>query len=128
FRNKAKSIQKCCQALAEKFGGKVPKDPEDLVKLPGIGRKTANMILANAYGTPGIIVDTHVLRLSKRLGLSKKDKADAVAEDLAALIPKKKWALVSYQLVDHGRAVCKARKPACDTCNLESFCPKIGVS
>ena len=127
FRNKAKSIQKCCQALAEKFGGKVPKDPEDLVKLPGIGRKTANMILANAYGTPGIIVDTHVLRLSKRLGLSKKDKADAVAEDLAALIPKKKWALVSYQLVDHGRAVCKARKPACDTCTLDSFCPKIGV-
>lgn len=127
YRNKAKSVQKCCQALTEQFGGKVPKDPEALVQLPGIGRKTANMILANAYGVPGIIVDTHVLRLSKRLGLSKQDKAEAVAEDLATIIPKKKWTTVSYQLVDHGRAICKARKPACDACSLESFCPKIGV-
>lgn len=127
FRNKAKSIQKCAQALVQFHGGKVPREHETLVKLPGIGRKTAHMILANAYGIPGMIVDTHVLRVSKRLGLTHKVKPDEVEEDLAKIIPKQKQALFSYQLVDHGRALCMARKPLCDKCPLEIVCPKVGL-
>lgn len=127
YRNKAKSIQNCCRELVKKYGGKVPRELAAMVELPGIGRKTANMILANAYGRPGIIVDTHVLRVAFRLGLTKNTKPDLVEADLAKIVPRRRWISFSYQLVDHGRAICKAKGPLCSQCTLETECPKRGL-
>jgi endonuclease-3 len=122
FRNKAKSIKGCCKGLVEKHGGKVPETMEDLVKLPGIGRKTANVILGSSFGIPGIVVDTHVKRLSQRIGLTKETDPVKIEFDLMALIPKKDWIDFSHQLIWHGRRLCTARKPKCPECPLLKLC------
>src|SRR5262245_54445141 len=127
YRNKARSIIACCNALGEKYDGQVPAMVEELVPLAGVGRKTANVVLGNAFGVPGITVDTHVGRLSRRLGLTTEDDPEKVERDLMELIPKKEWTMFSHRLIFHGRQVCYARKPKCDECILNQVCPKIGV-
>jgi endonuclease-3 len=122
FRNKAKSIKGCCKGLVEKHGGEVPETMEDLVKLPGIGRKTANVVLGSSFGIPGIVVDTHVKRLSQRIGLTKETDPVKIEFDLMALIPKKDWIDFSHQLIWHGRRLCTARKPKCPECPLLKLC------
>ena len=129
FRNKAKNIQACCQVLADEHDGEVPRQLEDLIKLPGVGRKTANVVLGTAYGiASGVVVDTHVGRLSKRLGLTKHTDAVKIELDLAALLPKRHWIDFSHLLIHHGRKVCVARKPRCSACVLVKMCPQIGVT
>ena len=122
YRNKAKSINACCAALVEKHGGKVPDNMEALVRLPGIGRKTANVTLGSAFGIPGIVVDTHVKRVSQRIGLTKESDPVKIEFDLMALIPRKDWIDFSHQMIWHGRALCKARKPDCPACPLPELC------
>jgi endonuclease-3 len=128
FRNKAKNIRGCCQAIVERYGGDVPGKLEDLITLPGVGRKTANVILGNAFQTPGITVDTHVGRLSRRLGLTRQSDPVKVEFALMEIIPQHEWTTFSHGLILHGRNVCFARKPRCETCGLASLCPKIGVT
>jgi endonuclease-3 len=128
FRNKAKNIKSCCQELVERFDGQVPKDLDDLVQLPGIGRKTANVVLGTAYGlATGVVVDTHVGRISRRLGLTEHEDPVKVERDLMAQVPKKEWINFSHRLIHHGRRICKARKPDCEACGMNGFCPRIGV-
>jgi endonuclease-3 len=127
FRNKARNIIECCRAILDKHSGEVPNTLEELVQLPGVGRKTANVVLGNAFGVPGITVDTHVGRLSRRLGLTVHDDAVKVEMDLMAVIPKEEWTMFSHRMIFHGRQVCFARKPNCEGCTLNTFCPKIGV-
>lgn len=128
YKNKAKNIQACCKALVEKHGGEVPQTMEELHALAGVGRKTANVVLGTAFGIPsGVVVDTHVTRLSNRLGLTKQTDAVKIENDLAALLPQDQWIDFSHRLIWHGRRVCNARKPRCEACELESLCPKIGV-
>jgi endonuclease-3 len=122
FRNKAKSIKACCRGLVEKHDGKVPDSMEALIKLPGIGRKTANVILGSAFGIPGIVVDTHVKRLSQRIGLTKEKDPVKIEFELMALIPKKDWIDFSHELIWHGRRLCPARKPKCPQCPLRELC------
>ena len=122
FRNKAKMIRESTRKLVTRFGGKVPDRLEDLVTLPGIGRKTANVILGTAFGVPGIVVDTHVLRVSQRLELTKNTDPVRVEFDLMEIVPKKGWTDLSSLLVFHGRYICKARKPLCDQCALTPYC------
>lgn len=128
FRNKARNIQACCKILVEKHGGQVPRTMDELFPLPGIGRKTANVILGNAYGVPGITVDTHVGRLSQRMGLTKHDDPVKVERDLMEIIPTKDWTMFSHRMIFHGRQVCFARNPNCAGCLLAKDCPKIGVA
>ena len=125
FRNKTRSIKKCCATLVEKHGGVVPRTMEELTALGGVGRKTANVVLGNAYGIPGIIVDTHVLRLSKRMGLSESAKPAKVEQDLMTIVPKQEWTHFSHLLAEHGRSWCSARKPLCDGCPAAHLFPKI---
>ena len=127
FRNKARNIQACCRALLEHHGGQVPSTMDELVPLAGVGRKTANVILGNAYGVPGITVDTHVGRLSRRLGLTSHEDPVKVERDLMQLVPRKDWTMFSHRMIFHGRQVCHARKPQCSVCVLAKVCPKIGV-
>lgn len=127
FRNKAKNIKACCQTLVEQFGGEVPGKLDALVTLPGVGRKTANVVLGDAFQTPGITVDTHVGRLSRRLGLTRFRDPVKVERVLMKLLPPAEWTAVSHELILHGRQVCFARKPRCAECALNSLCPKIGV-
>ena len=128
FRNKAKSIIAASQAIEERFGGEVPKDLEALVELPGIGRKTANVVLGTAYGiASGIVVDTHVTRISRRLGLTAQKDPAKIERDLMELVPKSEWVAFSHRVIHHGRRICAARKPKCDDCPLRPFCPRIGV-
>jgi len=128
YKNKAKNIRECCQQLEQRFGGDVPKDIEQLVSLPGVGRKTANVVLGTAYGIPsGIVVDTHVARISQRLGLTQNTNPEKIEQDLMQLIPQDEWIAFGHRVIQHGRKYCTARKPACDACPLSSFCPKIGV-
>ena len=122
FRQKAKSIQQICQALVERFGGEIPPSLEGLVKLPGIGRKTANVILGNAFGIPGIVVDTHVGRVAQRLGLTTNKDPVKIEFDLMAQVPRDQWTTVSHQLIMHGRQVCSAKKPKCGQCFLRPHC------
>jgi len=122
FRNKAKSIKAFSTVLIEKFNGKVPANLKDLVSLPGIGRKTANVVLSEAFGIPGITVDTHVLRLSKLIGLSNNIDATKVEFDLMEIVPKEKWRLFSNLLILHGRAICIARRPRHQECKIVDFC------
>jgi len=122
YRNKTKSIQKCCQELVARFGGKVPRTLEDLVILPGVGRKTANVILGNAFGIPGIVVDTHVHRVSRRIGLTEKDDPVKIEFDLMEIVPKEEWTHFSNLLVWHGRKICMARKPLCEICPIRKWC------
>ncbi|MBA3484867.1 MAG: endonuclease III [Pirellulales bacterium] len=129
FRNKAKSIKACSIALVENHGGDVPQDLESLVELAGVGRKTANVVLGVAFNkATGVVVDTHVGRLSRRLGLTAHDDAVKVEADLMQLLPKKEWIGFSHRMIYHGRRVCIARKPKCDQCVMLSFCPRIGVA
>jgi endonuclease-3 len=131
YRNKAKSVQKCCQKLVTQFGGEVPKTLEELVTLPGVGRKTANVILGNAFGTPGIVVDTHVHRVSQRIGLTKKNDPVKIEFDLMEIVPKDEWTHFSNLLVWHGRRTCVAKKPLCEICPIMKLCnygsEKMGV-
>ena len=128
FHNKAKNIQKSCQDIVEKFGGKVPDTMESLVSLPGVGRKTANVVLSNAFGrNEGFVVDTHVFRLSHRLGLVNGKTPEKAEQELMQLFPQIDWAYLSHALILHGRQVCVSRKPRCVDCSLNKTCPKIGV-
>ncbi len=122
YRNKAKSIQKCCQELVARFGGEVPKTLDELVTLPGVGRKTANVVLGNAFSIPGIVVDTHVQRVSQRIGLTKNDDPVKIEFDLMEIVPKEEWTHFSNLLVWHGRRTCVARKPLCATCTIRKVC------
>jgi endonuclease III len=128
FRAKAKSLQGSGKILLEKFGGEVPREMESLRGLPGVGRKTANVVLGNAFNiTSGIVVDTHVKRLSYRLGLTSEKTPEKVENDLEKLVPRVDWILFSHWLISHGRQICKARKPLCEKCVLEGLCPQRGV-
>jgi endonuclease-3 len=123
FRAKAKSIQGCCQAIVEKHAAEVPSTLEELTQLPGVGRKTANVILGNAFDTPGLVVDTHVKRISNRLGLTTNQDPVKIEFDLMPLVPEKDWTFYSHAVIFHGRQVCAARKPLCQECNLSALCP-----
>ena len=123
FRNKAKNLKNACKIIVEKHDGKVPDTMEELLKLPGIARKSANIILYNGYGkVAGIPVDTHVKRLSARLGLSKEKDPVKIERDLMKIIPEEEWGKISYRLIDHGRKICTARKPKCEKCPLYDLC------
>ena len=123
FRNKTKSVMGASKAIIETFGGQVPRTMEEILTLPGVARKTANVVLGTAYGiASGVVVDTHVLRLSKRLDLSRNEDPKKVEQDLMKIIPQEKWIQFSHQLIWHGRRVCFARKPKCIECNMESLC------
>jgi len=123
FRNKTKSVMGASKAILEKFGGQVPRTMEEILTLPGVARKTANVVLGTAYTiTSGIVVDTHVIRLSNRLDLSRNTDPKKIEQDLMRIIPREKWIQFSHQLIWHGRRVCHARKPKCIECNLESLC------
>ncbi|MEO5987935.1 MAG: endonuclease III [Candidatus Eisenbacteria bacterium] len=129
FRQKAKSIQQACADIVALHRGQVPRTLEELTALRGVGRKTANVVLGNAYGiTSGIVVDTHVTRLSNRLGLTTEQDAVKIEFALMPLVPKESWTLFSHWLILHGRAVCNARKPHCSRCALSPHCPKLGVT
>ena len=125
YRNKAKSIQGACRLIVERFGGKVPDRMEDLVQLPGVARKTANVVLGNAFGVQaGIVVDTHVMRLSQRLGLTKQQDRDKIERDLLALVPQERWTRFGHEMIVHGRRVCTARTPKCAACPIgKALCP-----
>jgi endonuclease III len=124
FRNKAKSLIALGKALIERYGGEVPSSMEELVELPGVGRKTANVILGNAFNrNEGVVVDTHVGRLSLRLGLSRQKDPVKVEQDLMPLFPREEWAMLAHVLIFHGRRVCDARTPKCDVCSLNEICP-----
>ncbi|MBR5950515.1 MAG: endonuclease III, partial [Actinomycetaceae bacterium] len=123
FHSKAKSCQGLSQLLCENFDGRVPRTLEELVTLPGVGRKTANVVLGNAFDVPSITVDTHVGRLARRWGWTRHENPAKAEEDIARLLPQEEWTITCHRIIDHGRAVCHARKPACNTCPLADICP-----
>ena len=124
YKNKARNIKRCCQMIIEKFNGKIPKTMDELLTLPGVARKTANIVLGHGYGiVEGIAVDTHVMRLAQRLGLTKEKDRNRIERDLMEITPKRYWILLSDILILHGRKTCNARNPKCDKCSLNSICP-----
>ena len=124
FRNKAKAVIAASKAIVERHGGEVPQSMEELVALPGVGRKTANVVLSNAFRKPaGIVVDTHVSRVSARLGLTANSHPERIEQDLMQLIPQKEWTPFSHRLIEHGRTICVARKPRCSECRVNELCP-----
>jgi len=123
FRNKAANIKGACTKVIEEYDGKIPGTMDELLTLPGVGRKTANCVLGNAFGVPGVVCDTHVIRLSRRLGLSPNSDPVKLEFDLAEIIPRKNWLLFSDLLIFHGRNICKARKPDCVNCPIARYCP-----
>ena len=128
FNNKTKSIQGAAQKIVENFGGEVPHTMDELLTLNGVARKTANVVLGNAFGiASGVVVDTHVSRLSQRLGLTEEKTPEKIEKELSELVPQKNWIMFPHWLITHGRKVCNARKPKCSECVLENICPKIGV-
>ncbi|MBA2606604.1 MAG: endonuclease III [Acidobacteriota bacterium] len=128
YRNKAKSIRGACEKIIANFGGEIPQTMEQILTLNGVARKTANVVLGNAFGiASGIVVDTHVLRLSHRLGLTENFVPEKIEQDLQKLVPQKNWIMFPHWLIWHGRKICQARKPKCGECVLENICPKIGV-
>lgn len=128
YRNKARNIRDACEKIIENFGGEVPNTMDELLLLGGVARKTANVVLGNAFGiASGVVVDTHVKRLSNRLGLTKQSNPVKVENDLIKLVPEKDWIMFPHWVIWHGRAVCSARNPKCNECVLEDICPKIGV-
>ncbi len=128
FRQKANTVQTLCQALVTDFGGEVPRTMSEMLRLPGVARKTANVVFATCFNDPtGVIVDTHVARLSKRMGLSRQRKPDRIEDDLMAIIPRDEWTFFGPAMILLGRYVCKAKKPGCDGCMVEDICPKLGV-
>ena len=128
YRNKSVNIQGACKKIIEDFGGKVPDTMDELLELPGVGRKTANVVLGNAFDTPGITCDTHVIRLSRRLGLSGNTNPVKLEFDLAEIIPMRDWTMFSHLLIFHGRNICRARKPDCENCPISKFCPSANKS
>jgi endonuclease III len=129
FRNKAKNIKNCCLALVEQYAGQVPQDLHALVELPGVGRKTANVVLGTAFAIPtGVVVDTHIGRLSRRLGMTRHTDPVKVERDLMSQLPKREWIDFGHRMIAHGRRICVARKPKCDLCPLADICPRIGVA
>ncbi|SFJ69361.1 endonuclease III [Cellulomonas sp. KH9] len=127
FRAKTRAVIGIGQALVERFGGEVPRRIEDLVTLPGVGRKTANVVLGNAFGVPGITVDTHVQRLSHRLGYTTSEDPVVIEAELGALLERREWTMASHRLIFHGRRTCFARRPACGACPVAALCPSAGV-
>ena len=128
FRAKAKNVKACCAALVERHGGEVPRTMDELTALAGVGRKTANVVLGNAFGiNVGVVVDTHVQRLSRRLGITRTNTPEKIEQELMKLIPREQWALFSHWLIWHGRRRCDARKPDCAGCELAKLCPRVGV-
>jgi endonuclease-3 len=127
FRAKAKNIKTLSNKIMEEFDGDVPSNLEDLITLPGVGRKTANVVLGHAFGIPGITVDTHFGRLSRRFGWSKQNDPVKVEFEVGELIPEKEWTNLSQRMIWHGRRVCHARKPACGACPLAKLCPSYGI-
>ncbi len=127
YHQKARSIIECCQMLLQKFRGQVPQSIEELTSLPGVGRKTANILLGNAFGQQAIAVDTHVKRLAYRLGWTKSTDPDKIEFDLQKLIPQQRWTQSCHQLVFHGRQVCLAKKPLCSSCPVSHLCPRLGT-
>jgi endonuclease-3 len=128
FRNKTKSLLGMSNAVAERHGGKIPDTMDELVKLPGVGRKTANVVLGNAYDkNEGVVVDTHVGRVSKRLGLTRQTDPVKVEQDLMKLFPNDRWTMLSHLLIEHGRRICEARRPKCESCFLSDICPSSTV-
>ena len=123
YHNKAKNIKACAKMLLDQYGGEVPSDIEELVKLPGVGRKTANVIRGNIYGIPSVVVDTHVGRLARRLGLTQAEDPEKVEYDLMECIPKDHWILINLDLIALGRSICKSQKPRCAECFLRDICP-----
>jgi endonuclease-3 len=124
FRNKTKSIQGTAKMLDESFGGEVPHTMDELLELPGVARKTANVVLGNAFDVKvGVVVDTHVTRLSRRLALTSQKTAEKIEQDLIAIVPRKDWVIFSHLLIAHGRKICRARNPLCDQCVVEKLCP-----
>ncbi len=129
FRNKAKNIQAACRRIIDEFGGEIPQTMDELLTLGGVARKTANVVLGNAFGiASGVVVDTHVGRLSQRLGLTGEKTAEKIEQDLAELVPKKHWVMFPHWMIYHGRQVCNARKPDCGNCVLADICPSNTVS
>jgi len=129
YRNKAKSIQGACEKIIANFSGEIPRTMEEILTLNGVARKTANVVLGNAFGiASGVVVDTHVSRLSKRLGLTENSLPEKIETDLQNLVPKNNWIMFPHWLIWHGRKICQARKPKCGECVLENICPKIGVA
>ena len=127
FRNKAKNIQACCRKLVERHGGQVPRSMAELTQLDGVGRKTANVVLGNAFGSQeGIVVDTHVARLSHRLGLSRQNDPEKIEQELMKFVPRDLWTLFSHWLIWHGRRRCDARSPDCPNCEIKNLCPSAG--
>ncbi len=127
YHNKAKSIISCCRDIVQKFNGEVPRKLEDLTSLAGVGRKTANIILGNAFNQQAIAVDTHVKRVTHRLGWAESEDPDKIEFELMRVIPEKRWTMACHQLVFHGRKVCMAKKPKCSVCPVTKLCPKVGV-
>ncbi|MDP3972736.1 MAG: endonuclease III [Candidatus Nanopelagicales bacterium] len=126
FRNKARSIVGAAREICDKFGGRVPDRMDDLVTLPRVGRKTANVVLGNAFGVPGIAVDTHVARVSRRLGWTQAREPDRIEVDLMGLFPSSRWVGLTHRLIAHGRSCCRARNPGCGECVVASLCPSVG--
>jgi endonuclease III len=127
FRAKTKSVMGLSAALRDRFGGEVPRSLEEMITLPGVGRKTANVVLGNAYGIPGITVDTHFGRLARRFGWTKSDDPVKVEAEVGALFPPSEWVMLSHRLIWHGRRICHARKPACGVCTVADWCPSYGL-
>jgi len=128
FRNKARNLQACCRKLVEQHGGKVPRTMEELTHLDGVGRKTANVVLGNAYGiNAGIVVDTHVARLSQRLGITREKTPEKIEQELMKLVPRAQWTMFSHWLIWHGRRRCYARNPDCLNCEIKTLCPRVGL-
>ena len=126
FRNKAKNIKACCTRLVEEYDGEVPQDLDQLVQLRGVGRKTANVVLGTAFGlATGVVVDTHVTRISRRLGMAKQTDPVKIERELMDQLPRKEWVDYSHRMIHHGRKICRARKPSCDECGLNDVCPRI---
>ena len=128
FRQKTRSLKGAARAILERFGGEVPSRMEDLVTLPGVGRKTANVLLGHVFGQPGLVVDTHVRRVAHRLGLTRETDPEKIEHDLQALLAPTDWTPFSMRLILHGRTVCNARKPRCEVCVLAGDCPRVGVA
>ncbi len=128
YRSKASNVIACCKLIVAKHGGAVPRTMEHLTELAGVGRKTANVVLGNCFDVPGIPVDTHVRRLSRRMGLTVLNEPPKIEADLNALVPQSEWTMFAHRMIYHGRQVCHARKPRCDECTLAKLCPKVGVT
>lgn len=128
FRNKAKNIVAASRQILERHNGEVPATMEELILLPGVGRKTANVVLGNGYGIPGLVVDTHVKRIAIRLGWTRHNDPVKIEKDLSEMIPKEEWVMVGHMLIAHGRAVCRAPVPVCSECLIREFCPRVGVN